>query len=233
MSVVLEGVVGSRAYGLATEDSDEDRLGVYLASAILFLGLHAPQDKNASRVSKDPDVTHHEIRKFLRLCLACNPTVMELLWLEPSGYTIRTRIGDDLIALRQSVLSRQRVEDAYFGYARQQFDRLENRSRFPDVPVARIEKHARHLKRLLRQGVDLWHTGTLTLRLEDPESYHEFGRRVADGDLEIARRELDRAQALFAGARGSGLPEYPDVLGVNAWLTRTRRNELFRAGGES
>lgn len=37
--VVLEGILGSRAYGLGTERSDTDRLGVFVAPTREILGL--------------------------------------------------------------------------------------------------------------------------------------------------------------------------------------------------
>ena len=48
MRVILEGIVGSTAYGLARAGSDIDILGVYLAPAEDFLGLYPPNDKNST-----------------------------------------------------------------------------------------------------------------------------------------------------------------------------------------
>ena len=62
--VLLSGVVGSTAYGLATEDSDVDWLGVYAAPTEKILGLHPPQE---SIVSTAPDITYHEAGKYCRL----------------------------------------------------------------------------------------------------------------------------------------------------------------------
>lgn len=226
-TVLLSGVVGSTAYGLAGPDSDVDRLGVYAVPTVELHGLHPPDGKRASRVRTSPDVTLHEARKFVSLCLAGNPTVSELLWLPVELYEVRTALGWDLRDLRRSFLSAPRVRDAYLGYATQQFRRLSKSGRFPDVPRSRIEKHARHLMRLVEQGCELWVTGELSIRVRSPERFHEFGRMVADGDVDAASSVLARGEATFDRC-ATALPAEPDEAAVEAWLRRVRA-ELWSA----
>ena len=89
------------------------------------------------------------------------------MWLPGELYDVRTEAGDELIALRGAFLSAERVRDAYLGYASQQFTRLVNKGS-GEVPRARIAKHARHLARLAHQGRDLYATGQLNVRLDEP-----------------------------------------------------------------
>lgn len=226
--VLLEGIVGSTAYGLARAGSDVDKLGVFLEPGTSFLGLNPPPQSQLSIVQHEPDRTLHELGKYCQLALQCNPTVFELLWLPTELYTLTTRYGHQLLQLRESFPSRQRVRDAYLGYAQSQFSRLANRQRFPDVPVNRIEKHSRHLRRLVRQGFELYATGVLPVQVEEPETYFEFGTRVAAGDLELAQQELTTYTELFDHTT-SMLPEQPDRESVNNWLVRLRRDELYKA----
>jgi predicted nucleotidyltransferase len=221
--IILQGIVGSTAYGLAREGSDVDRLGVFVAPTEEFLGLNPPVGKRATMVQHEPsDLTLHEVGKFCSLALQCNPTILELLWLPDELIETRTYGGYQLRDRRGKFLSRQRVRDAYFGYATQQFDRLSNRSRFPDVPVNRIAKHARHLKRLLYQGFSLYQTGTMSVQVRDPHEYFEFGERVASGDLDVARMFLDSYEQSFDAAK-SPLPEAPDAQAVENYLRETRK----------
>jgi predicted nucleotidyltransferase len=145
-TVLLSGIVGSTAYGLAGPDSDVDRLGMFAAPAWELLGLSAPAQ---SRVTTKPDATFHEAGKAARLILAGNPTAAELLWLPEDLYEARTPLGDEAIALRSSFLSAKRTRDAYLGYATQQFKKL--LARADDAPSGkarhRAAKHARHLMR--------------------------------------------------------------------------------------
>lgn len=223
MNVILQGIVGSTAYGLAREGSDVDRLGVFAAPSESFFGLNPPVGKAATITQHEPsDTTYHELGKFCALALQCNPTILELLWLPDELYEIGSFFGYRLRSRRNLFLSRQRVRDAYFGYATQQFERLSNKSRFPDVPVNRIEKHARHLRRLLYQGLELYEFGTMSVRVTDRETYFDFGERVAAGELDLAERLIDRFQEWFDNAK-SPLPEEPDKTAVEAFLRLTRK----------
>lgn len=223
-NALLSGIVGSRAYGLATEDSDTDRLGVFAYPTEKILGLH-PGDQSV--VKTGPDVTFHEAGKFLALALKCNPTITELLWLPEELYETRTPLGEKLIGIRQCLLSAPLVRNAYLGYATQQFRRLENRSEQGDYSFSadtrkRTAKHARHLLRLLDQGMDLHDSGILTVRLLDPERYRDFGERVAAGDTAIARHEISRAEQWMNTVK-SALPDKPDYARAEQWLLEVRK----------
>jgi hypothetical protein len=218
-TLLLSGIVGSTAYGLAGPDSDVDRLGVFAAPSEAFLGLRRPTE---SVVTHHPDRTLHEVAKWLRLAISGNPTVTELVWLPEELYETITDLGRELIELRSTLLAGPRIRDAYLGYAVQQFTRLERRGdSFSSDTRNRTAKHARHLARLLDQGLGLYRTGTLTVRLEDPASYHEFGNRVADGDLDLAKARLAAAEAAFYEAP-SVLPDHADEERADAWLTSAR-----------
>ncbi|WP_280399405.1 DNA polymerase beta superfamily protein [Nocardia carnea] len=69
--VLLEGVVGSTAYGLAGPGSDIDYAGIYVEPTRNLLGLRPPQ--RLTRQGGDgADATYHEIGKAMRLMLSCN-----------------------------------------------------------------------------------------------------------------------------------------------------------------
>lgn len=213
--LLLSGIVGSTAYGLARPGSDIDRLGLFAVDTAELHGLHHPQE---TIVSSAPDVTRHEAAKWARLALAGNPTVTELVWLPDELYEKRTELGDELIAIRGAFLSAPRVRTAYLGYASGQFKRLRDRGdgSFSADTRKRTAKHARHLMRLCHQGHELYTTGRLTIRVNDPDSYHEFGELVAS-DPSAAQPLLAHYEELFDTAR-SPLPDRPDTAAVEAWL---------------
>lgn len=229
MRLLLSGIVGSTAYGLAGAGSDVDRLGVFAAPTVAFHGLHPPRE---SVVSTNPDRTLHEAGKWCRLALAGNPTAMELVWLPETLYEVRTELGDRLIGIRTAFLSAPRVRAAYLGYAAQQFRKIESRlgaappsssssSASASVPTERIAKHARHLARLVHQGRTLYATGQLPIRLANPEFFLDFGERVAAGELGRARALLAKAEREFTEIR-TPLPEHPDESTVERWLLDVR-----------
>ncbi|MBG0818750.1 DNA polymerase beta superfamily protein [Planomonospora sp. ID82291] len=217
---LLLGVVGSTAYGLTRPGSDIDRLGVFAAPTIDLVGLERPTE---SVVTTAPDRTLHEAAKAVRLLLSGNPTATEILWLPDDLYEVRTRLGEDLIAIRSAFLCAPRVRSAYLGYAVQQFQRLSDRGdgSFSSDTCRRTAKHARHLARLLHQGLELYRSGHLQVRVADPQALHDFGDQVADGDVDAARELLARTEAAFDAAR-SPLPDQPDRAAAEAWLRSVR-----------
>jgi predicted nucleotidyltransferase len=217
--VLLSGIVGSTAYGLDRPGSDVDRLGIF---AVPTEQLHGLRRVTESHVTTDPDRTLHEAAKWCRLALGGNPTVMELVWLPSDLCQVRTPLGDELVGLRGAFLSARRVRSAYLGYATQQFERLRSRGHgsFSADTRKRTPKHARHLKRLCHQGLELYTTGRLTVRVDDPDEYHEFGEQVA-ADALTALPLLNEYEAAFDENR-SVLPDEPNEAAVEDWLLRVR-----------
>lgn len=219
-------VVGSQAYGLATPDSDVDRLGVYVEPTQRFHGLNPPIGKVATYVrhGEGGDVQFHEVGKFLGLVLGGNPTVSELLWLPQRCYEIETPWFAELRSIRHSLLCAPRVRDAYYGYAYSQFTRLVNKGRFAGSDEQRREKHARHLLRLIDQGLHAYEHGEIVVEVADPERYRAFGRACmestapAEDALTEAREKFDRIT--------TPLPENPDRDKAEEWLLAVRADHL-------
>lgn len=226
---LLQGIVGSTAYGFAHEGSDVDRLGVYAVPTEDLFGLNRPKE---SYVTTDPDYTWHEIAKWCRLALKCNPTAMELVWLADDLYETITPSGRELIGMRNAFLSYQCVRSAYLGYATQQLVKMkswkvkmDNREDHDSIHAKRL-KHARHVVRLLVQAQELNADRNLVIRLPKPDWVWGIAEEmVADptlGDslLRAAEREFDGPTAL---------PELPQVELIENWLRQTRRELMGTA----
>lgn len=227
MTVVLEGVVGSVAYGLDHAGSDIDRLGVFVAPTEQIVGL-GWGDRQQTRVENRPDRTVHEVGKFLRLALKANPTITELLWLP--AYTTCTHDGAALIEIRQRLLSSKAVRDSYGGYAHAQVRRLETRGdTFSADTRHRTEKHARHVYRLLIQGEEILRTGALTVRLEPSQAgdARMMGALAGSPEPEHRAEFMARYRAandqLDAASKISRLPAFPDFGAANSLLVDIRR----------
>jgi uncharacterized protein len=220
-NLLLQGVVGSTAYNMATPQSDIDHLGVAAVDTIELVGLHTIKQTYERH---DPDTVIHEAGKFCSLALKCNPMITELLWLH--SYEFIHPLGQELIEIRHAFLSEKLARNAYFGYASQQFRRITGRgdNSFSADTRNRTAKHARHLMRLLLQGTDLYKTGRLEVVLDDEtvEDIFEFGDLVAQGDLDIARLMLKTAEeGMDAGP--CALPKYPNEKLAAEWLQEVRR----------
>lgn len=224
--LLLYGIVGSTAYGLATDTSDVDRIGIFAAPTVQLHGLHPPSE---SQVRTDPDITLHEAGKFARLALKANPTVSELLWL--TDYEHCCEPGAELIAIREAFLSARAVRSAYLGYAHQQLTKLINRGdgSFSADTRKRSLKHARHLMRLVEQGEQLYTTGQLTVRVADPQRVRESAEFMMANPA-AGKVLLWEAEGRMTAAR-TPLPDRPDEERVEQWLRAVRARYYTPGGG--
>lgn len=213
LHLILEGVNGSRAYGLAHADSDEDRIGVFLTPTLKLLSMY-PVDPRAESLhykADHGDVVIHELSKFCRLAVKCNPAVMELLWLD--SYTVTSDVGYGLIELRSAFLFENGVRNGYLSNAATQINRARGQG---DTPRAR--KLLRHARRLMDHATGLITTGHLQVRVSDPADYAEFNHLPLDD----AFASLESRLALMDGKTGSLLPSCPNIAKVEKWLACTR-----------
>lgn len=205
--IILSGIVGSHAYGLNNENSDVDTLGVFVNPT----GKYWLLDKPPETVTRSkPDCCYHEVEKFLRLCLGCNPTVSELLWLDKYEF-VHPELGNKLIKLRRCFPTTDRVTKAYGGYALSQVKKLRTSNSWKRF------KHARHCFRLLRQGKQLLREGSLTLKVENPDEYKIFESMPIDQIEDLFNREY--AELI---ASRSALPDTPDLQAINDYLYNVR-----------
>lgn len=211
--IVLECVVGSRAYGLDTESSDTDRRGVYLAPLDLLWSLYGAPEQFEDH---DAQTCHWELRKFLVMALKANPNVLECLH---SPLVLRTTpLGQRLLGLRGLFLS-QLIFQTFNGYALSQFKLIERDQR--NAGGIRW-KHAMHLLRLLLSGGEALRTGSLELRVE-----RERERLLAVKRGELPWPEVDAwRRTLHAdfelALHQTKLPPRPDYEAVNAFLLSAR-----------
>ncbi|MFD0167449.1 DNA polymerase beta superfamily protein [Streptomyces decoyicus] len=207
-------VMGSRAFGLATESSDTDRRGVYLAPTPLFWGFEKPPTHVEGPREEE---FSWELERFCHLALRANPTILECLH-SPLVERIDAT-GRELLALRDAFLSRQ-VHRTFAGYAGGQLKQLRADVRQRGVPRW---KHAMHLLRLLASSRDLLRTGALTLDVgEDREELLAVRRGEVPWEA-VERRMARLAEEAEASVSGSPLPAEPDRGRVADFLFRARR----------
>lgn len=211
---VLSVVVGSQAYGLATDSSDIDRRGVFVAPTPLFWRLVKPP---THLDGPGEEQFSWEVERFLGLALDANPTVLECLW-SPRVEQV-TEIGEELLALRTAVLSRQ-VHRTFGRYAESQFRRLLSDLRTRGEPRW---KHVMHLLRLLLSGHHLVRSGE---PLVDVSEYRDRLLAVRRGELpwdEIQAWRESLARDMDQALDGSPLPEAPNRARVEEFLVSVRR----------
>ncbi|MFD0255425.1 DNA polymerase beta superfamily protein [Streptomyces sp. NPDC127113] len=207
-------VMGSRAFGLATEDSDTDRRGVFLAPTPLFWRFEKPP---AHVEGPAEEQFSWELERFCVLALRANPNVLECLHSPLVEYADAT--GRELLSLRDAFLSR-RVHETFTRYAQGQRRKLDADVRTHGAPRW---KHAMHLLRLLESARDLLRTGTLTIDVGDRR---ESLLAVKRGEVpwpEVETRMTRLADESDEAAHRTPLPAEPDRRRVEDFLVRTRR----------
>jgi len=123
--VVLDTLVGSRAWGVAHEGSDEDRRGVFVLPFPWTTGLVDPP---LDLVSVDGSQTYWEIGKAIRQALRADPNTLEMLFAQP---TIVDSLAAPLVEMRHGFLSHE-IYGSFGRYALSQLDRLEHNIRLAE-----------------------------------------------------------------------------------------------------
>ncbi|MFD3518303.1 DNA polymerase beta superfamily protein [Streptomyces sp. NPDC058657] len=216
-------VMGSRAFGLATEESDTDLRGVFVAPTPLFWRFDKPPTHLEGPA---PEQFSWELERFCGLALRANPNILEVLH-SPLPLHADHR-GEELLSLRGAFLSRQ-VHTTFVGYAQSQRRKIGADVRQYGAPRW---KHAMHLLRLLSSCLFLLRTGELVLDVGDAR---ESLLAVKRGEVpwpEVERRLSGLIAAASEAAPASPLPPLPDHARVEDFLIRTRR-ESARAYEES
>jgi hypothetical protein len=209
--------VGSKAYGLATEASDDDVRGVYLPPARLHWSLYGLPEQLEMRDERG-DQVYWELEKFLRLALKANPNALEALWtpLVLEG----NEMAQELRSLRGAFLSRH-IYKTYSGYVLSQFRRMANAQKRSGTFKA---KHAMHLVRLLYSGIAVLTTGEIQVHVGRQRDELLAIRRGERSFEQVQRRALELEGEFQAAFERTSLPEQPDFARVDDFLCRARRS---------
>lgn len=204
--MILEAIIGSHAYGLATADSDVDRRGVFVAPAEAFWRLEKPP---TSVEGPEPERLSWEVEHFCKLGLKSNPAVLETL-VSPL-VEISTPMGEELRDLLPAFLSRYAVR-AFTRATEMQLSRA-GRNLKP--------KQLMHVVRLRLVGLHLLRTGRYEITADRALLKIRDGSMPWDDAVAWAHRLGDD----LAHADGP-LPEEPDRVRVEDWLVSVRRRSL-------
>ncbi len=239
-STILRAEVGSRLYGTNLGDSgDRDELGVCIEDLQQSIGFNdfeqyvyrtaAERTGNHDEPSGpgDLDLTIYSLRKFLRLALSGNPTILQLLFI-PSGKAVkRDALGSRLQEMSSHIVSR-RAGGAFLGYLQAQRQRMLG-ERGGSHGVAHSEdkakfgydtKYATHMLRLGFQGVELLTTGSLTFPVPEAEYLREVRGGKSNAQAVLTRTgELEREIKSLLDV--STLPKEPNKAAVEEWMIKT------------
>jgi len=212
--IIYRCIVGSRAFGLDTEESDIDRRGIYLPPAELHWSLYGVPEQLENDATQE---CYWELQKFLVLALKANPNILECLW-TPLVET-KTPVAEQLLAMRESFLSKL-VYQTYNGYVMSQFKKLEQDLR----STGNLRwKHAMHLIRLLMSGVTVLKEGFVPVNVGEQRDFLLAIKRGEMDWQQINKLRLSLHKDFDAALAATKLPDRPDYERANAFLIEARR----------
>ena len=209
-NLLVKHYAGSHAYGTALPSSDVDFRGIFCADPINvrtpFFNVRECEDQ------AEEDTKYYELAHFMKLCLDCNPNIVETLWVDGRDLVVTTTAYDVLRAERYKLLS-SKIAFTTSGYALSQLKRIKGHNKWINNPqpkeVPQLKdfaskhdyhlakdkhkhywdwknnrnevrgemeekfgydtKHAMHLVRLLRMGLEALRDGEIVVKRPDAE----------------------------------------------------------------
>lgn len=234
---ILRCEVGSTAHGVSVGSDDMDHMGVVLEPMTEACGLGAPFEQFLYRTATertgkhdapsepgDLDLTLYSLRKWLRLALKGNPTILSLLFAPVLSSDAR---GTQLRELAPLIISRK-VGNAYLGYMEAQRQKLLHergglKVRRPDLEAkfGFDTKFAYHMLRLGIQGVELLTSGRFSMPVVGPT--RDFLLQVRQGLVPLndcVQRAGDLEVELKGLISDGPIQAEPDSAAVEDWMVR-------------
>jgi uncharacterized protein len=252
--LILRVQVGSGVHGTAVSGQDDrDEMGVCLEPPDYVTGIarvlsgadgdraqvpfeqyerHTAWDRPGGLANRsgagDLDVIVYSARKWARLALAGNPTVLLVLFVPDVEVVHRNEVGAELVANAHRFVSRYAAE-RFLGYLRAQkaamLGQAGAHTNRPELVAVHgyDTKHAMHALRLGLQGVELMSTGRITLPVPEPD--RERLRAIRRGEVSLVEvlAAIEAAEAALVRLHDSTrVPTELDRGWVNGWLHRSQ-----------
>jgi len=251
--LILRTQVGSGVHGTSISGQDDrDEMGICLEPPEFITGLarvpsgvggddptvrfeqyqrHTVWDKPGGLANRsgagDLDVVIYSARKWARLALNGNPTVLLVLFVPDDEVVFRNDAGAELVDNAHRFVSR-RAADRFLGYLQSQRAAMTGEvgahTNRPELVAIHgyDTKYAMHAMRLGLQGIELLTTGRITLPVPRPD--REYLRSIRRGEVPLAEviTAVDDAEAQLHRLRNSpSIPKDPDQAWVDGWLHRS------------
>ena len=139
--MLVKHYAGSLAYGTNLPTSDVDFRGIFCADPI---NIRTPFFRVGEATdTSEEDTKLYELSHFMKLCLDCNPNIIETLWVDDSDITFRTPAYDHLRTHRRELLS-SKIAFTTSGYALAQLKRIKGHNKWinnpqPEQPPRQID----------------------------------------------------------------------------------------------
>ena len=262
---VLRAQVGSGVHGTSVLGQDDrDEMGICLEPPAHVTGVaqvpagaradgptvpfeqyqrHTAWDRPGGLANRsgagDLDVVVYSARKWARLALAGNPTVLLLLFVPDEEVVHRDHRGAELTDNAHRFVSRL-AGDRFLGYLQSQRRAMTGEvgahTNRPELVAAHgyDTKFAMHALRLGVQGVELLSTGRITLPVGGAAGRRLRAVRAGEVPLADVLSDLDELERELARLRTTAdVPPQPDRAWVDDWLHRSYLDHWRSLDGET
>jgi uncharacterized protein len=241
---ILRCLVGSGVHGLSIESQDDrDEMGICIEPPEYVIGLR-PFDQYIYRTKPeghrsgpgDLDLTVYSLRKWMRLALAGNPTILLPLFVPDDAIVAMTDLGRELREMAGTVILSRQAGRRFAGYLEaQRRSLLSHDGKGRDVTRPELieaygfdTKYCGHMVRLGLQGVELMETGRISLPVPEPwrtwirdlrVGKHTMAEALdvaADSEQRLLR--LTSTSPLAGESDPSPLPFEPNHAEADRWL---------------
>lgn len=231
---ILRCQVGSGVHGVAIEGTDDrDEMGICIEPPEYVIGLKQfeqyifrTQPEGVRSGAGDLDLIIYSLRKWMRLALQGNPSVILPLFVPEHEVMRGSWAGAHLRENRDRLVSKQTTE-RFLGYMRAQRGQLlgigsGTHTNRPEL----IEKYgfdtkfAMHMLRLGVQGVELATEGEFTTPVAEPWRTRLIELRRGEYTKDQALKWADDLESKLVDqiARSNALLDYPDEKWANEFL---------------
>ena len=130
-NILVKHYAGSIAYGTNLPTSDVDIRGIFCADPINIRTPFFPVREIEDQT--EIDTKFYELSHFMKLCLDCNPNIIETLWVDETDILFKTPAYDLLRENRSELLS-SKIAFTTSGYAISQLSRIKNHNKWINKP---------------------------------------------------------------------------------------------------
>ncbi len=130
-NLLVKHRAGSHSYGTNIESSDEDYRGIFAGDPVNIRTpfFHVKEVEDGS----EDDTKFFELSHYMKLCLDCNPNIVETLWVDTSDVLVTTPAYELLRQSRHLLLS-SKIAFTTVGYALAQLKRIKGHNKWINNP---------------------------------------------------------------------------------------------------
>lgn len=237
-NMLVKHLAGSHAYGTALPTSDVDYRGIFCADPINYLTPFFTVKECEDQDEEDTKL--YELGHFVKLCVDCNPNIVETLWVELKDVTHITPAYMHLRNNRQHFLS-SKIAFTTSGYAMAQLKRIKGHNKWINNPQPKEppqpkdylsvvqwfgeEKNLKVDLNKYNEGHQLWHFGNNLFGVYPAKGtslWNDKGSLKYDRDGET---KLDRGTPLMVIKWNKEEYNTAKDRHTNYWRWKNNRNE--------